>query len=46
MTRVIQHSLKLCDVSKIVSLKIFKVKKISKISIGNFQPERHRKSYD
>ena len=46
MTRVIKHSLKLCDISEIVSLNIFKVKKISKISIGNFQPERHRKSCD
>ena len=46
MTRVIKHSLKLCGISKIVPLKIFKVKKISKISIGNFQPERPGKSCD
>ena len=36
MTRVIQHSLKLCDVSKIVSLKIFKVKKSVKFLLEIF----------
>ena len=41
MTRAIKYSLKLCEISKIVNLEIFKVKKFSKISIGNFQPQIH-----
>ena len=36
MTRVIKHSLKLCDVSKIVSLTIFKVKKSVKFLLEIF----------
>ena len=36
MTRVIKHSLKLCDVSKIVSLKIFKLKKSVKFLLEIF----------
>ena len=36
MTRVIKHSLKLCNVLKIVSLKIFKVKKSVKFLLEIF----------